>query len=74
MANKYQNHSVQYVQNRTNWCWAVACRMVGEQFKGITLNLIFSFHYVEKGVGKLAGEMRKKRELELMTEEGFAWT
>ncbi len=36
--------------------------------------MIFSSHYVEKGVGKLAGEMRKKRELELMTEEGFAWT
>lgn len=32
MANKYQNYSAQYIQNRTNWCWAVACRMVGEQF------------------------------------------
>lgn len=33
MINKYQNNSAQYIQNRTNWCWAVACRMVGEQFK-----------------------------------------
>jgi len=24
---------IRYIQNRTNWCWAVACRMVGEQFK-----------------------------------------
>lgn len=24
---------MQYIQNRTNWCWAVACKMVGEQFK-----------------------------------------
>ena len=33
MVHKYQDYSVQYIQNRTNWCWAVACRMVGEQFK-----------------------------------------
>lgn len=33
MHNKYQNRSQQYIQNRANWCWAVACRMVGEQFK-----------------------------------------
>lgn len=33
MTNKHQNQSAQYIQNRTNWCWAVACRMVGEQFK-----------------------------------------
>lgn len=33
MTNKQQYHSIQYIQNRTNWCWAVACRMVGEQFK-----------------------------------------
>lgn len=33
MTINYQDHSAQYVQNRTNWCWAVACRMVGEQFK-----------------------------------------
>lgn len=24
---------VSYIQNRTNWCWAVACKMVGEQYK-----------------------------------------
>lgn len=33
MTNKHQDQSTQYIQNRTNWCWAVACRMVGEQFK-----------------------------------------
>ena len=22
-----------YIQNRPNWCWAVACKMVGEQYK-----------------------------------------
>ena len=31
--NKQQDNSAQYIQNRKNWCWAVACRMVGEQFK-----------------------------------------
>ena len=30
---KQQDNSIQYIQNRTNWCWAVACRMVGEQYK-----------------------------------------
>lgn len=33
MTNRQQYHSIQCIQNRTNWCWAVACRMVGEQFK-----------------------------------------
>ncbi len=33
MAHKHEDYSAQYIQNRTNWCWAVACRMVGEQFK-----------------------------------------
>ena len=33
MEEKYLYNSEQYIQNRTNWCWAVACRMVGEQFK-----------------------------------------
>lgn len=33
MEKKYLYNSEQYIQNRTNWCWAVACRMVGEQFK-----------------------------------------
>lgn len=22
-----------YIQNRTNWCWAVACKILGEQYK-----------------------------------------
>ena len=55
------------VQNRTNWCWAVARRMVGERFKRNHPEFDFSFHYAEKGMGKLTGEMRKKRELEPMT-------
>lgn len=25
--------NLKYIQNRTNWCWVVACKMVGEQFK-----------------------------------------
>lgn len=24
---------LEYIQNRQHWCWAVACRMVGEQYK-----------------------------------------
>ena len=25
--------NLKYIQNRKHWCWAVACRMVGEQYK-----------------------------------------
>ncbi|MDE6950948.1 MAG: hypothetical protein K2P64_08540 [Lachnospiraceae bacterium] len=28
-----QKKNMEYIQNRTNWCWAVACRIVGEQYK-----------------------------------------
>lgn len=31
-----------YVQNRKHWCWAVACKMVGEQYKKIHPNYDFS--------------------------------
>lgn len=47
MANTHQNHSIQYIQNRTNWCWAVACRMVGEQFK--RNHPEFDFHIGREG-------------------------
>lgn len=30
-----------YIQNRTNWCWAVACKMLGEQFRIIHPGLRF---------------------------------
>ena len=25
--------SMKYIQNRTNWCWVAACKVVGEQYK-----------------------------------------
>lgn len=33
--------SCHYIQNRTNWCWAVACKMLGEQFRLIHPGLRF---------------------------------
>lgn len=33
--------SEKYIQNYSNWCWAVACKMVGEQYK--TMNPIYNF-------------------------------
>ena len=24
---------MKYIQNRTNWCWVAACKVVGEQYK-----------------------------------------
>ena len=29
----YANKNMEYIQNRTNWCWAVACKVVGEQYR-----------------------------------------
>lgn len=40
---------MQYIQNRTNWCWAVACRMVGEQFKKIHPEFDFSISPCREG-------------------------
>ncbi|MCM1214377.1 MAG: hypothetical protein NC548_07635 [Lachnospiraceae bacterium] len=34
----------EFIQNRTNWCWAVACRMVGEQF--IRNNSVYNFRFI----------------------------
>lgn len=34
----------EFIQNRTNWCWAVACRMVGEQF--IRNNPVYNFRFI----------------------------
>lgn len=31
-----------YIQNRTNWCWAVACKVLGEQYKTIHPEFVFS--------------------------------
>lgn len=37
-------NNLKYIQNRKHWCWAVACKMVGEQYKKIhpeyTFNLL----------------------------------
>lgn len=34
MARKlYTGKNIEYIQNRTNWCWAVACKIAGEQYK-----------------------------------------
>lgn len=33
---------LRYVQNRRHWCWAVACKMAGEQYKRKHLDYTFS--------------------------------
>ena len=33
---------LRYIQNRRHWCWAVACRMVGEQYKKLHAGYGFS--------------------------------
>lgn len=33
----------QFIQNQTNWCWAAACRLVGERYKGN--NYVFTKSY-----------------------------
>ena len=38
----------EYVQNCTNWCWAVACRMVGEQFKRNNPSFNFQIPHEER--------------------------
>ncbi|MDE6388735.1 MAG: hypothetical protein K2L82_13135 [Lachnospiraceae bacterium] len=39
-----QTERLKYIQNRRHWCWAVACKMVGEQYKrlhtGYDFNII----------------------------------
>ena len=69
MANKYQNHSAQYVQNRTNWCWAVACRMVGEQFKRNHPG--FDFHIDRNGNKRTVMEDEYKRKVRTDVREGL---
>lgn len=31
-----------YIQNRKHWCWAVACKMVGEQYKKLHIGYDFT--------------------------------
>lgn len=69
MANKYQNHSAQYVQNRTNWCWAVACKMVGEQFKRNHHG--FDFHIDRNGNKRTVMEDEYKKEVRTAVREGL---
>lgn len=49
MINIYGN-TAQCIQNRTNWCWAAACKVVGEQYK--RQHTEFAFHIIgENGIG-----------------------
>lgn len=53
-------YSSEYIQNCTNWCWAVACRMVGEQFKRNNPHINFQIS-LDEGI-----HMERKRELRQM--------
>ena len=37
-----RDYRLGYIQNRKHWCWAVACKMVGEQYKRQHLELDFT--------------------------------
>lgn len=71
MTNKQQYHSIQYIQNRTNWCWAVACRMVGEQFKRNHPELDFCIPSCREGNGEPAIEVGHKKEVRTNDREGL---
>lgn len=49
----------QFIQNRTNWCWAVACRLVGERYKGNNCDYL-DLHMVDTDEG-----MRTLKQLDL---------
>ena len=52
-----------YIQNRTQWCWAVACRIVGEQYKKRHPKWKFSIlkeNESEDKVGEISSEEYEK--------------
>ena len=53
-------YSYEYIQNCTNWCWAVACRMVGEQFR--RNNPYFNFQFF-RSEGKYMGRERELKQI-----------
>ncbi len=40
---------MKYIQNRTNWCWVAACKVVGEQYKKNFTEFAFTLESPETG-------------------------
>lgn len=50
--NHFFKEKMEYVQNRTNWCWAVACKILGKQYKRLYPDFTFCID------GQDGGKMR----------------
>lgn len=61
----------EYIQNRTNWCWAVACRMVGEQFKRNNPVYNSMFFYDKETVAEGVVRLDESNRLRLAELEGI---
>lgn len=61
----------EYIQNRTNWCWAVACRMVGEQFIRNNPVYNFTFFYDKETVAEGVVRLDDSNSLRLAELEGI---
>lgn len=70
-AKKNKKYPNEYIQNRTNWCWAVACRMVGEQFKRNNPVYNFTFFYDKETVVEGAARLDDINGLRLAELEGI---
>lgn len=44
-----------YIQNRTNWCWIAACKILGEQYKKTHPEVTLSID--RKGIGRVGSVM-----------------
>lgn len=62
-----------YIQNRQHWCWAVACRMVGEQYK--KRHTKYSFTIVRKHPGECGCVTASEYENGVLTDniDGINW-
>lgn len=61
----------EYIQNRNNWCWAVACRMVGEQFIRNNPVYNFTFFYDKETVAEGIVRLDDSNSLRLAELEGI---
>ena len=62
-----------YIQNRKHWCWAVACKMVGEQYK--RLHKEYGFDLVNE-IAPVCGQVTSaqyERGVETNDIEGINW-
>lgn len=58
-----------YIQNRNSWCWAVACRIIGEQYKKLHPQWKFSILKEKKEDNKIGMVSLEEYEKGVLTEE-----